>query len=296
MSPCATWHDNATTFVNKTILQTEAHGFFIDHVDTLYFAQRSKNQLLIWTNNSVNPIVKSNHNYSKYTTLFVSIDGSIYFNVDITGVIYKTYSYKNTTDFVIQFEDNCYGLFIDINNVLYCSVRKKHRVDSKSLDNNSSAVKIVAGTGTNGFASNQLHLPWGIFVNTNLELYIADANNHRIQLFKPNQLNGTTVAGNKTPNGLTLKFPTDVILDADGHLFIADNQHFRIIRANLHDYYCVAGCSNGPGSAAHQLNVTYSLRFDSQGNIYVADEWNKRIQKFVLATNTCSKFISNFYA
>lgn len=116
---------------------------------------------------------------------------------------------------------------------------------------------------------------------------MADAGNNRIQLFRPGQLNGTTMAGNGIPNNLILKLPTDVVLDADGYMFIADNANHRIIRVGSTDYYCVAGCSGSDGSLPNQFNKAYSLRFDSQANMYVADELNRRIQKFLLVTNSC---------
>ena len=191
--------------------------------------------------------------------------------------------------FVTRFNGNCFGLFIDINNTLYCSLRYQNQVASTSLYNNTNISTIIAGTGTGGFSSAELQWPWGIFVDINFDLYVADSINNRIQLFRLGQQNGSTVAGQGIPNSLTLNLPTDVILDADGYLFIADNVNNRIMRSGANDFYCVAGCSGSIGSAANQLYKPYSLRFDGHGNIYVADEYNYRIQKFMLETNTCGK-------
>jgi hypothetical protein len=140
----------------------------------------------------------------------------------------------------------------------------------------------VAGTGSSVVASNELHQSWGIFLDTNFDLYVADAAKNRIQLFRPGQLNGTTVAANKIPQNLRLNFPTDVILDADNH-------HGCVIRSGHGGFQCVIGCSVNRGSTQNELHNAYNLRFDSQGNIYVADEYKNRIQKFTLGTNSCSK-------
>jgi hypothetical protein len=118
---------------------------------------------------------------------------------------------------------------------------------------------------------------------------VADAGNSRIQLFRPGQKNGTTVAGNGIPQGLILSWPTDVVLDADGYLFIADNYNHRIIRSESDKFECIVGCNNHSGTASNELNKPYAIRFDSYGNLYVADEFNDRIQKFTIVTSFCGK-------
>ena len=224
----------------------------------------------------------------QYACIFATVNGDIYFeNGNEAGRIEKWKLNKSNIDFVIKFDGYCYGLFIDINNTLYCSILHQHQVVSYNNDTNEFIT--VAGNGRNGADINQLDCPWGIFVDVNFDLYVADAANHRIQVFRSGELNGTTVAGRNIPNGLTLSLPTDVIRDADDYLFIADNKNYRIIRVGPTDYDCVAGCSRSNGPIASELNGAYSLRFDVQGNIYVADEFNHRIQKFTLTTNSYGK-------
>ena len=108
--------------------------------------------------------------------------------------------------------------------------------------------------------------------------------NNRIQRFRRGELNGTTVAGQQIPLNLSLRIPTDVVLDASGHLYIADNQNSRIIRVTSTTYQCLLGCS-GSGSNVNQFNIAYSLRFDTHGNLFVADEFNRRMLKFFLIHN-----------
>ena len=188
---------------------------------------------------------------------------------------------------VARFNSSCYGIFIDLNSALYCSMFAQNQVASVSLANKSNVTIVVAGTGAGGSSPNQLNHPWGIFVHVDFDLYVADALNNRIQRFRPGELNGTTVAGQGIANGLPLAHPTDVILDGDGYLYITDNDNHRIVRAGTSNFQCIAGCGGSPGSTASQLKKAYSLRFDSQGNIYVADEFNARIQKFMVLRNSC---------
>ncbi len=49
---------------------------------------------------------------------------------------------------------------------------------------------------------------------------------------------------------------------------------------------CIAGCSNIAGRSATQLYGPRDLKFDSQGNLYVSDQGNNRIQKFMIQSPT----------
>ena len=52
---------------------------------------------------------------------------------------------------------------------------------------------------------------------------------------------------------------------------------------------CVVGCSNTFGPAADQLYNPRDLKFDQYGNLYVSDQLNHRIQKFMIniSSSTC---------
>ena len=70
---------------------------------------------------------------------------------------------------------SCTGLFIDINDTLYCSMYSNHhQVVKRWLNDTDMTSTIAAGTGTSGSASNELNGPDGIFVDVNFDLYVAD--------------------------------------------------------------------------------------------------------------------------
>ena len=54
---------------------------------------------------------------------------------------------------------------------------------------------IAGTTGTFGSVDNQLSQPWNLFVDGNKNMYIADAANHRVQLWPAGATSGTTIAG-----------------------------------------------------------------------------------------------------
>jgi hypothetical protein len=131
--------------------------------------------------------------------------------------------------------------------------------------------------------------PTTIFVNINFDLYVADCNNQRIRLFKFGEIIGITVVGDVESLSIRLSCPAAIFVDADGHLFIVEQGNHRIIGSNSNGFYCLAGCSGLKGGTSDQLNLPFTAAFDSYGNIFVADPYNYRIQKFNLMINTNGK-------
>jgi len=289
----ATWNQNATTFANNFTIGTYPYALHIDTNNSIYTINRDNGRILIWMNNSTDP------NFILYTNLsssacsiFVTTNEQIYIGdyPSIKQIIQSSNSYSNqTTTIATASSSPIYGLFVDLNNTLYCSMYNEHKVVKKSLNDSLSTMTIVAGNGSQGSTSNLLNNPNGIFVDTNFDLYVADSNNNRIQLFRLGQINGITVAGNKSANlTISLYRPSYVFLDGNKYLFITDGGNHRIIGSDENGFRCIVACS-GQGPTSDQLNQPRSIAFDSFGNLYVADRNNHRIQKFCSSTNFCNR-------
>jgi sugar lactone lactonase YvrE len=165
-----------------------------------------------------------------------------------------------------------------------------HQVVKRSLnDSDMTSITVAAGTGSPGSAFNELSGPFGILVDVNFDLYVADCGNDRIQLFQSGESNGITVAGDESPNPtINLDCPTGIVLDAEKNLFIVDSGNHRIVGSSLNGFRCLVGCYE-EGSRSNQLGVPLSFSFDRFGNIFVADTWNHRIQKFEYSEKSCGK-------
>ncbi|CAF4499951.1 unnamed protein product, partial [Didymodactylos carnosus] len=205
-------------------------------------------------------------------SLFVTSNGDIYIaDVSNNGQVQKWISTTNKFITVMNVKSSCTGLFVDITDNLYCSMDNHHQVVKRSLNDSVMTQIIVAGTGIKGSNSNQLSDPFGIFVDVNLDLYVADCANARVQLFQLGNSNGITVAGSQSPNPtISLSCPTYIVLDDEKYLFIVDFGNDRIVRSGVNGFRCLVGCY-GRGSQSNELFYPVTLSFDRSGDMFVTD-------------------------
>ena len=243
----------------------------------------------MWLEGSINITIILSVGLKFPYSLFVATTGDIYIDNGYANNRVDVWSVNTTIGLpVMQVIQACYGLFVDDN--LYCSMQYLHQVVKKPLNDSTNTSITIFGTGCPGLTATMLNRPVGIFVDIYLNLYVADSGNNRIQRFPSGQSNAITVAGNGSIDSFPLNNPTGIVLDADENLFIVDQNNHRIIRSGPNGFQCIVGCTRYNNTALNQLNTPRTLNFDSYGNIFVINNDNRRIQKFLLATNTCSKW------
>ncbi len=164
-------------------------------------------------------------------------------------------------------------------------------------------ISTVAGNGTAGFGGDgaaataaQLYSPYGVAVDGDGNLYIADTNNRRIRKVDADTDFISTVAGNGSyghsgdgaaATAARLRSPRGVAVDGDGNLYIADSSSHRIRKVDADTDFISTVAGNGAGgfggdgaaADAAQLNFPTGVAVDGDGNLYIADTDNHRIRK-----------------
>jgi len=181
------------------------------------------------------------------------------------------------------------GMTLDAAGNMYIADSANNRIQKWAP--NATVGITVAGGNVYGDAMNQLGNPQGVAVDSDGNIYIADMPNNRIQKWAPNATVGITVAGGNGQGGEAnqLNHPYSVALDAAGDIYIADTYNNRIQKwaagcANQCSGVTVAGGSSG--SEADQLKLPLGVSVEANGDIYIADTDNNRIQKWALGATT----------
>ncbi|CAF5080617.1 unnamed protein product, partial [Rotaria sp. Silwood1] len=91
----------------------------------------------------------------------------------------------------------------------------------------------MAGGNQQGNGINQLSNPWGLYVDDDQTIYVAEWSNHGIVKWKRGATSGQVVAGgNGQGSGdHQLNYPADVIIDKErDSLIISDRSNKRVVR------------------------------------------------------------------
>jgi len=184
---------------------------------------------------------------------------------------------------------------------------------------------LIQRWGTHGFGNGQFNSPSSVAVDATGRVYVADTNNHRIQVF--------TSSGTYLAQWADLFFPEGVAVDASGDVYVADTYNRLIKRftsegvevtrwgshAQFNPTHLVVGVGGtvyvadtdnhgvqmftGNGiflgqwghseSSPDELRYPHGLAVDRAGNVYVADTFNNRIQVFTSSGSYLSEWGEN---
>ena len=140
------------------------------------------------------------------------------------------------------------------------------------------------GFGGYGSGNYQFDVPTGIAFDRNGNLYVADRNNHRVQIYDRQFAYVATLGVTETPGSDNAHFdkPFDVAVDKDGTIYVADEGNDRVQVFNSNRQYVRTIGGGGTGSAFDRFSGwgPHHLTVDSQGRLYVVDTGNSRVQVF----------------
>lgn len=141
---------------------------------------------------------------------------------------------------------------------------------------------VIARWGRHGTGPGEFDAPSGVAVDIQGNVYVTEFYNHRVQVLnteggflrqwgRPGRWNGQ------------LHYPTDLAVGPTGEVFVADAYNHRVEVFTADGAYLRkwGGIDYGvSGKWGGWFRLAKALDIDSAKNIYVADAFNRRIQKF----------------
>jgi len=145
--------------------------------------------------------------------------------------------------------------------------------------------QLVTMWGSYGSGEGQFYQPFGIAVDADRYVYVADEGNSRIQKFDSSGSFIATWGSYGTGNG-QFSGPRRVATDADGYIYVVDldtgdyigEAIYRIQKFDSSGSFIATWGSYGTGNG--QFDFPSGIAVDADGYVYVADTYNSRIQKF----------------
>jgi DNA-binding beta-propeller fold protein YncE len=174
----------------------------------------------------------------------------------------------------------------DPSGTMYVADTFNNRIEAVNVAQcTGQTVPVLWDEGTRGSGTNQFIKPWDLVYDPTMNrLLVADTNNSRIVELNPSTgaWEGVLPITKGTGPG-QIESPEGIAVDASGNIWIADTGNNRVEEftsagafANqmIGSYGCCYGAPN------NEFNAPQGLAFDPNGQLYVADTNNNRIQVY----------------
>ena len=125
--------------------------------------------------------------------------------------------------------------------------------------------------GKKGSGEGEFNLPHSVVLDGEGQVYVADRENNRIQVFTPEGRFVRQLTGLGSPWGLAVT--------RDQEIFMADGRNNRVVKLTRDGK--VLGTFGSPGKKPGEFAYAHHLTVSPGGEVYVAEILNWRVQKFL---------------
>ncbi|CAF3942695.1 unnamed protein product [Rotaria sordida] len=289
---CSKWIRAGETIVGNELNThlNDLERIAIIGIDTLYVVDRynDKTRLQIFPNGCL----VGHTLWNEFDSIILIDENATICTASYNGYIQRWFKDARQGEKINCQCNQCSRIWFDSENQDFYIVERFHsRVIKCNIHTNRTI--IVAGiTNIDGSSNQTLSYPYSLYVNNAKDIYISNVNNHTIQKWIQNATNGITIAGQtrkKDQSNGSLYRPYDIIGDNNGFIYIADMINHRIVRWKEGETQgeVLCGISGESGNSTYHLDRPKSLAFDVEGNLYVADVGNSRVQKFTINNTGC---------
>jgi len=231
----------------------------------------------------LNTYLVSRINKSIILLLFISFTANLFaqqdISVQVSTLAGSTYGYTDGFGEAAQF-DTPYGVAVDAQGTVYVADTFNHKI--RKIAPNGE-VSTLAGSSY-GFADGQgtsakFNKPFGIAVDKQGIVYVADGMNFKIRKITPEGLVSTLAGSTKgfadgTSEMAKFDSPYGVAVDAKGNVYVADGaNHIRVINPD------------GEVSTIKSGAMVYGVAIDLKDTVYISDGRNHTIEEIIPNTS-----------
>src|SRR5271166_651061 len=157
---------------------------------------------------------------------------------------------------------------------------------------------VSGAIGSSGSGNGQLNHPDNITIDASGNIWVLDEENYRVQEFTSSGAYLMQFGSYGGGNGQFVN-PYLLATDAGGNIWVADTSNHRVEKFNNSGtfllgigagYNGVSGSIGSSGSGNGQFNQPSSIAFDANGNVWVLDNGNNRVEEFNSSGTYMSKF------
>jgi subtilisin family serine protease len=150
-----------------------------------------------------------------------------------------------------------------------------HRIQVFSFNPATGAMAFESQFGSYGSGAGKFNNPRAVAIDPLGRFYVADKDNHRVQVFDPGGNPLFSFGAFGTANG-QMKSPQGIAVDEDGIIYVVDTDNNRIQGFTGGGAFLWKKGTSGTGLG--QFNKPMSIQIGLGGRLYIADTSNHRIQ------------------